>query len=512
MLSWPFLQRASCLLFFVSLLYYATVNTRSLRLPGNPLFCCLELIGFMLTYASVMLMIGIPTATSCIVTPVAFSLGFILVIGNMIAKNYRIYRIFNNIFITRNVITDSHLIRTVFVLVGLDVIILVVGLLVARPVPSKFEVSYSSHYWSCEPQGNNKIVFLVLTAIYAACLLLFATFLAYKTRFAGKQYSRYSECKQMGLSVYNILFSALVGFAVVVNPLADFYTKYYIEVIAVLWATSFSLLVLFLPKLQAFFRIKLNERKQDEGQEKPSANNRKTIFSFLKSTNATPSHLYDRQSAHGNELLSLEQILASDNPVLDDDDDEEDDDDAQLRRRKPSAASSSTTPKNGQGNFIEVHEGEMPIRKVFRYFPWLSQWEMHHIMVFPWLGYFSHFSKHAKKGTVMSYSHVSVYSTKLEDYVLKIHGQGWSDMYIQLPSLNSLQMWEQCFSQKKPDYLAFLRQEQAIQKKELTTHHPHDMLASSMSQDHLLRRLSDQSEEDLSNANTMIALATSQIP
>lgn len=119
----------------------------------------------------------------------------------MIAKNYRIYRIFNNIFITRNVITDNHLLKTVCALVGVEMIILVVGLVVAKPVPTKFEVSYSSHYWLCEAQGSNKLVFLVLSTIYAAFLLLFATFLAYKTRFAGRQYNRYSECKQMGLSV-----------------------------------------------------------------------------------------------------------------------------------------------------------------------------------------------------------------------------------------------------------------------------------------------------------------------
>jgi hypothetical protein len=80
-------------------------------------------------------------------------------------------------------------------------IILVVGLIVTKPIPTKFEVSFSSHYWSCEPQGDNKIVFLVLSTVYGAFLLLFATFLAYKTRFAGRQYNRYSECKQMGLSV-----------------------------------------------------------------------------------------------------------------------------------------------------------------------------------------------------------------------------------------------------------------------------------------------------------------------
>ncbi|KAL7319878.1 hypothetical protein PS15m_002964 [Mucor circinelloides] len=505
---------------------------------SSPLFCCLELVGFILTYISVVMMIGIPSQASCIVTPVTFSLGFLLVLGNMIAKNYRIYRIFNNIFITRNVITDNHLIQTVVGLVGIEMVILVVGLIVAKPVPTKFEVSFSSHYWSCEPQGSNKIIFLVLSTIYAACLLLFATFLAYKTRFAGRQYNRYSECKQMGLSVYNILFSALVGFAVIVNPLADFYTKYYIEVISILWATSFSLLILFLPKLQAFYRFKMKERKEelDKVQQEKSNNSatsqqhRKSIFSFLKASNISNSNYYDhhhadshhhRQTGGISELLSLEQILASDDPVLDDDDNS-------LRRRKPSAISTTTTTdQGGSSNFIEVHEGEMPIRKVFRYFPFLSQWEMHHIMVFPWLGYFSHFSKYAKKGTVMSYHQASVYSAKLEDYVLKIHGQGWSDMYIQLPNLNALNTWEQCFNQKKPDYLDFRRKptndnigkrgmagsnEQDEQDQEVLQsldiiRHPHDnttlMMESTMSQDLLLRRMSDPSEEDISNPSTV---------
>ncbi|KAI8644802.1 hypothetical protein BD408DRAFT_430233, partial [Parasitella parasitica] len=496
---------------------------------SSPLFCCLELVGFILTYVSVVMMIGIPSEASCIVAPVTFSLGFLLVLGNMIAKNYRIYRIFNNIFITRNVITDTHLIQTVLGLVGIELVILVVGLIVTKPLPTKSQVSFSSHYWTCEPQGSNKVVFLVLSTIYAACLLLFATFLAYKTRFAGRQYARYSECKQMGLSVYNILFSALVGFAVIVNPLADFYTKYYIEVISVLWATSFSLLILFLPKLQAFYRFKIKERKEElekMQQEKShhsaaSQQNRKTIFSFLKASNNSNSNFYGNHhtdSRHNqiggiSELLSLEQILASNDPVLDDDDNS-------LRRRKPSAISTTTTTdKGGNSNFIEVHEGEMPIRKVFRYFPFLSQWEMHHIMVFPWLGYFSHFSKHAKKGTVMSYQQASIFSAKLEDYVLKIHGQGWHDMYIQLPNVNALNTWEQCFNQKKADYLDFRRKpnndttraaanggeatndgEQEVLRSLDISQHPHDdtmLLESTMSQDLLLRRMSDPSEEDI---------------
>jgi hypothetical protein len=188
----------------------------------------------------------------------------------------------------------------------------------------------------------------------------------------------------------------LVGFAVVVNPLADFYTKYYIDVISILWATTFSLLILFLPKLQAFYRFKMKEKREAEQAQEKSTSTRKSVFSFLKTSSAAaPANSYfDHRHNSGaittrlpgvSELLSLEQILASDDPVLDDDDNS-------LRRRKPSAISTTTTTEQNSSNFIEVHEGEMPIRKVFRYFPFLSQWEMHHIMVFPWLGYFSHFS------------------------------------------------------------------------------------------------------------------------
>lgn len=101
-------------------------------------------------------------------------------------------------------------------------------------------------------------------------------------------------------------------------------------------------------------------------------------------------------------------------------------------------------------------------------------------------------------------------------------------MYIQLPNLNALNTWEQCFNQKKPDYLDFRRkpntdtarvrgvnttkedQDQEVLQSLDIIQHPHDnmmMLESSMSQDLLMRRMSDQSEEDISNPNTVTNVA-----
>jgi hypothetical protein len=119
----------------------------------------------------------------------------------MIAKNYRIYRIFNNVFITRNVITDWQLIKSTSMVVVVDMVILIIGLAVTRPKPNKVIISASSHFYECSTSSDVRLVFLIIPSAYGAVMLFVATYLAYKTRLADGRYNNYSECRQMGLSV-----------------------------------------------------------------------------------------------------------------------------------------------------------------------------------------------------------------------------------------------------------------------------------------------------------------------
>ena len=91
----------------------------------------------------------------------------------------------------------------------------------------------------------------------------------------------------------------------------------------------------------------------------------------------------------------------------------------------------------------------------------------------------------------MSYTEATVYSARLEDYVLKIHGQGLYDMHIQLPTLTSLHTWHQCFKQRKPDCI-----DGAIKRKLSSTtntaeedqpNHHHTLLDSNISYNCLLQ-------------------------
>jgi hypothetical protein len=80
-------------------------------------------------------------------------------------------------------------------------LILGVGLVVAPPAPTPVTVSSTEYYWSCDAQSPAKVPFQVLTITFAALLVAFATFLAYKTRLVGTNYSKYNECRQIGFSV-----------------------------------------------------------------------------------------------------------------------------------------------------------------------------------------------------------------------------------------------------------------------------------------------------------------------
>lgn len=92
-----------------------------------------------------------------------------------------------------------------------------------------------------------------------------------------------------------------------VNPLADFYTRYYITVIAILWATTFSLLILFLPKVHAFFRQRRREKNSFANN---NNNNLQSIFRNVSDAVVRASSRIQHQPS-SSELISLDQMLRS---------------------------------------------------------------------------------------------------------------------------------------------------------------------------------------------------------
>lgn len=92
--------------------------------------------------------------------------------------------------------------KSLSIVVIVDMAVLIIGLLISPPDPKLVYVNPTTHYWACESTPSvARTIFVCFNVIYAAAMLVFATFLAYKTRSAGKNYDHYNECKQMGISV-----------------------------------------------------------------------------------------------------------------------------------------------------------------------------------------------------------------------------------------------------------------------------------------------------------------------
>lgn len=76
-----------------------------------------------------------------------------------------------------------------------------------------------------------------------------------------------------------------MGFTAAVNPIANFHTKFYMVTIATLWATTFSLFVLFIPKIILFYKQwKTGKTASRKNSENPEELERTGDYSFLKST------------------------------------------------------------------------------------------------------------------------------------------------------------------------------------------------------------------------------------
>ncbi|CAO3612776.1 unnamed protein product [Cunninghamella blakesleeana] len=442
---------------------------------SSPFFCVLELLGFILCFTSSILFIGYRTDIVCYAIPITFNIGFSLVLGNLIAKNYRVYRIFNNIFIQQSGVKDIQLVKFSGSLILFEIIIFIIWFSFCDTKASEILISRDAYYVGCTYNGITHTASVTILCILAAFELVFATFLAFKTRKVGKSYSKYSEYKQIGVSVYNICLSALIGTIIYFLPSVDFYTSLYITASVIVWSTSFSFIALFSPKIVALFRISCDNRSTKNKVSDISSSGKKEMNPSYKSY-SSQHHYHSRNlgessDSHSNnrmqqqsfgELLSLNGVLNGGDLQLDRKPNEPlrrtqqhaSDLQYQLHHRQIHHRIQTTKPNSLQpilkdGGIVDGYEGHMPLQCVFRYFPFLSTWQMQQIVLLPDASYFSYFSEQSFSGSVFKYSHASIISSEKESYLLKIHGYGFTDILIQVKNEQDLQQWYKWFNSKQ---------------------------------------------------------------
>lgn len=232
---------------------------------SSPIFCVLILIGLLCIELSFFFFCFEQSVTTCHLNDWFVITGVSLVVANLLAKSYRIYRIFNNRSAVAVKLSDWELLAfsALTLLVALIMMVLYVTLgggLEAVEIQSESDFLYV--YVDCRVP-NNTFQLLFIIAFYAYFVLLFcaAALLAFLNR---KVSNLYSESKAVGLTVYlwlGLLILYAPIFYVQGGSTDSNQTRLVVRFIATMLACMFTLVLLFLPKIRQVFQHDHRDRR-----------------------------------------------------------------------------------------------------------------------------------------------------------------------------------------------------------------------------------------------------------
>lgn len=169
---------------------------------ASPVFCQLMLVGVILIGAGIIIWSMKQSTASCIAKVWLTVLGFGLIIGNLMAKTYRIFKIFSNIRVTTTAIRDSDLLKFSGIILLIEVILLLTYTFGAS-IPTA-EVVFSENYplYSYIRCGYDDLEFhqtmAIVLIVFNVFLVILAAIIAYLTRNVD---SAYNESRYIGMVV-----------------------------------------------------------------------------------------------------------------------------------------------------------------------------------------------------------------------------------------------------------------------------------------------------------------------
>lgn len=246
-------------------LVFIVVNWRHRKIvEASPVFCLLIILGGMIMNIAIFTwMPNLVNTPICMLRAWLLPIGFMLMFGALLAKTYRIERIFNaNILINLKISNfDVALVVffIVFIQIALSILLITVGQLQAV-VHQVDPYRVSLNYFVCLFPVANKAVF-GLNLVYAVGLLGWGTFLAFRVRKIKN--SNYDESKEIIFSTYNVALMAAIVTVVqmaIGNSSRDL--TFMITAVCAFLGSTITTCCLFIPK--AYNMIRTEQKSQSQ--------------------------------------------------------------------------------------------------------------------------------------------------------------------------------------------------------------------------------------------------------
>ncbi|XP_070535176.1 gamma-aminobutyric acid type B receptor subunit 2-like [Ptychodera flava] len=182
------------------------------------------------------------------------SIGFSLSFGAMFAKTWRVHRIISRLHPMTEQIQDEHLITFVICLALVDVALFTAWQLVdpCQSQTKNFVVEISENSIKTVTQGYECVSTFIWWwsgALIAekGLLLLFGCFLAYEVR--NVKVNGLNDSRQIGISIYNILLSSIIGVAVKLTLTDKASLQHVMIDLLVFFCIVSTLSMMFIPKI-----------------------------------------------------------------------------------------------------------------------------------------------------------------------------------------------------------------------------------------------------------------------
>ncbi|KAI8821033.1 periplasmic binding protein-like I [Fimicolochytrium jonesii] len=151
----------------------------------------------------------VPTTVSCNSYMALLTVGFGTVVGGILVKLRRLYRIFDNRIAHRRASSNTELLAQSGAILLIELLLVFIWSGAFPLLANEHnDLRYATHYYQCASSNHGAGEAMMLAVfIYNGLLVLACCYFAFATR---NIYSAYNEAKAIGIAIYNILFCALI--------------------------------------------------------------------------------------------------------------------------------------------------------------------------------------------------------------------------------------------------------------------------------------------------------------
>jgi len=233
------------------------------------IYCCVMVIGGIIAYISMYFWVMNTNTVFCNLIPWFICLGFDIMTGALLAKNWRLYVIFSNAMKLRAAkpISNLQLALPLLCLCILDACLIIIWE-AAFPIHATVVIvdplRPSENYFRCLSENYTAWqAFIGLLGALKAVVILFGIWLAIVCR---KQPSEFNEAKYIAYALYNQLFCLCILLAIwQAIPVESYELAYILRSFVFLWAITITLLSIFVQKIYFTIRGKKDPTKGVSG-------------------------------------------------------------------------------------------------------------------------------------------------------------------------------------------------------------------------------------------------------